>query len=405
MSEKNTSRNLRVLVLSGLDRERFYGQSTRPYYLSRILAQKGCAILHICPNPPHDPLTSESFLAIRGGYTRTIPSVVKILIRSMTFHADIIHAHQIGWTTKAGRFLAVLLGKPLVVDVHGLDSEERLATGLFNEEETSQMETNERKTLRVARKIVVVSDELGEYLRSRFEVSDDRIVVIPNGVDVRAFKRTRSDSYEYAIRDSYRIPEGNKLVTFTCPRIESFPSNEIALKWFFRVIPIMRAVRNDVTYLIVGGGKEIIPPCKEVIYTGFVGDLQELLSVSDVCVLPYPSNAVCGGVRNKALEYFAVGKPVVSTTEGVRGISDAVPGRDFLLAEDAEMFAKATLDLLASPSLARKIGSNGAALAERYDWSIMGERLIAALLQTDCRNEAETGRAVGRPLEVGEQSP
>jgi glycosyltransferase involved in cell wall biosynthesis len=376
-------RSLRVLVLSGLDKKRFYGQSTRPYYLSRFLAEKGCIVLHLYPGPPNDHLSNESFVAIRGGRVHAIRSVVKIVVWPAFFRPDIIYTHQLaGWPTRVGRFLAILLRRPLVIDVHGLDSQEKLATHLFSEGDIEQIEKYERRMLHAADTIVVVSNELHECVQRTFGIPDERIALIPNGVDVGAFDRTVSGFLEKKIRREYRIPENSRVVTFTCPRIESFLSNEIALRWFFVVVQRINAVRKDVTFLVLGGGKQIPPPCECVIYTGFVEDIHALLLISDVCVLPYPPTAVCGGVRNKALEYFAARRPVVSTSEGMRGIPDAVPSRDYLLAEEVEAFAKATLRLLDSPSLTRRIGSNGAELAKRYDWSISAEKLLSLLLRS-----------------------
>jgi glycosyltransferase involved in cell wall biosynthesis len=111
-----------------------------------------------------------------------------------------------------------------------------------------------------------------------------------------------------------------------------------------------------------------------------VENLPCALALSDVCVLPYPPNAVCGGVRNKALEYFAAGKPVVSTTEGIRGIQEAAAGRDYLLADNSEDFAQRIVDAISDETLALKIGSNGLALAKHYEWAVLGQKVYDTLL-------------------------
>ena len=84
-------------------------------------------------------------------------------------------------------------------------------------------------------------------------------------------------------------------------------------------------------------------PSPNVIYTGFVQDLASYINLGDVCVAPYPPSAVCGGTRNKVADYFACGKPVVSTEEGMREFNDAVSDRDFLPASDSDDFVEKLL--------------------------------------------------------------
>ena len=45
-----------------------------------------------------------------------------------------------------------------------------------------------------------------------------------------------------------------------------------------------------------------------------------------MCIATYPSNAVCGGVRNKICDYLAVGKPIIATKESMRGFDDLIDG-------------------------------------------------------------------------------
>ena len=59
----------------------------------------------------------------------------------------------------------------------------------------------------------------------------------------------------------------------------------------------------------------------------------------------------------------------------MRGI-DAVPGRDYLEADTVEEFAQKILDVLSERVLADRLSANGVAVAERYDWNTIGEKLF-----------------------------
>ncbi len=75
-----------------------------------------------------------------------------------------------------------------------------------------------------------------------------------------------------------------------------------------------------------------------------------------------------GGTRLKVLEAMAMGKAIVSTTLGADGI-ECVPGRDLILADNAEEFARAVAALMRDPARRRELGANARCLAEtRYDW-------------------------------------
>ena len=62
-------------------------------------------------------------------------------------------------------------------------------------------------------------------------------------------------------------------------------------------------------------------------------------------------------------------RPVVSTALGAEGLA-ITPGRDILIADDAELFATHVVDLLGSAESALVLGQAGRSLVEaRYRWS------------------------------------
>jgi glycosyltransferase involved in cell wall biosynthesis len=355
----------------------FYGQSTRPYYLGTALSEIGDTILHLCPRPPHDRsrVTFVPLGSVGKNLGRKLITAARVGARSCFFDPDVIYVHQACWMDALGTNLARLLRKPVVLDIHGSQTQEIETHTKFKM--SHEIEQAERRTLAAANKIVVVSPELKEFLMTRLAVPQRFLAEVPNGVDLSHLgHRLESDQIRSVIQ-RYQIPEANKIVTFTCPR--NGECNETALSWFFRIVRAVNLRRGDITFLILGGGEIIPPPSDSVLYTGFVSDLPAVLAASDVCVLPYPPNTICGGVRNKALEYFAAGKPVVSTAEGMRGFSEAVPGKDHIRADEIEEFASRILELLTDSTYAETIGSNAKALAQLYNWSDLGRKIHAVL--------------------------
>jgi len=88
-----------------------------------------------------------------------------------------------------------------------------------------------------------------------------------------------------------------------------------------------------------------------------------------------------GGTRIKIYEGMAMGKATVSTGLGAEGL-DVRHGHDILLADDPRQFAEYVIRLLCDEETRRKYGEAAAATAQKYDWSVITERLIEALYRT-----------------------
>ncbi|MDR2877837.1 MAG: glycosyltransferase family 4 protein, partial [Chromatiales bacterium] len=87
-------------------------------------------------------------------------------------------------------------------------------------------------------------------------------------------------------------------------------------------------------------------------------DLAPFYARAGIVLVPLKAG---GGTKFKTLEAFAHGKPVIATTQGVRGL-DAVAGRDYLSAETPAQFAAAIARLAADPALAGKLARAGHAM-------------------------------------------
>jgi len=92
-------------------------------------------------------------------------------------------------------------------------------------------------------------------------------------------------------------------------------------------------------------------------------DVAEAYARCDVAVSPLQT---ASGTRIKVLEAMAHRRPVVTTTDGVAGI-EGVPGRDFLLADRPEEFAR-HIAALRVPGRSDRLVADAAALVARlYD--------------------------------------
>ena len=106
-----------------------------------------------------------------------------------------------------------------------------------------------------------------------------------------------------------------------------------------------------------------------VTVTGRVPDVRPYIFHATASVGPM---RIARGIQNKVLEAMAMAKPVIVTSGALEGI-DATPGREVILADDAETFAATAVRLTGTDGGTTPEGEAlGRAarrlILERYDW-------------------------------------
>jgi glycosyltransferase involved in cell wall biosynthesis len=158
--------------------------------------------------------------------------------------------------------------------------------------------------------------------------------------------------------------------------------NTDGIQWFVQEIwPIIARGRPDARLRILG--KQPPPavlalqkPGVEVV--GFVEDLRPSLAEAAAVVVPLRLGS---GTRLKIVEAMAMGKAVISTHLGAEGL-EVEHGKDILLADEPEGFAREVLRVLHEPVLAARLGAAARALAvDRYAWSTAAMTLESLLLE------------------------
>ncbi len=114
---------------------------------------------------------------------------------------------------------------------------------------------------------------------------------------------------------------------------------------------------------------------------GFVSSVLPYLDAASVFVAPMRKGL---GMKGKILEAMARGKPVVTTSIGIRG-AEVEPGKHLLVGDSPEEFAESVIRLLEDRSFRREVAEAGQELARReYDWSCSAaqlEKIYAELLE------------------------
>lgn len=150
----------------------------------------------------------------------------------------------------------------------------------------------------------------------------------------------------------------------------------MALYLVDEIMPLVWARCPDVRVTIVGKDP---PPAvlalaqhPQVTVTGTVPDVRPYLQRATVAAAPV---SYAAGVQNKVLEAMACGTPVVATAQATSSLQ-AVPGRDFLLANGASQFAEQILALIDDPAKCKAVGKAGQQYVNKYhNWGAVAARL------------------------------
>ncbi len=179
-------------------------------------------------------------------------------------------------------------------------------------------------------RVIAVSDTVRDYLRTHYppgrwpHLADERITVIPRGIDPAEFPRDYQPSDAWLARFHAEFPQiaGRKVLTL--------PGRLTRLKGhhdFISLVAWLVGEGLDVVGLIVGGedpkrpgyAKEIRERVQaeglgeRIVFTGHRNDVREIYAVSD-CVLSLSSTPESFG--RTVLEPLAMGRPVVGYAHG-----------------------------------------------------------------------------------------
>jgi UDP-glucose:(heptosyl)LPS alpha-1,3-glucosyltransferase len=221
------------------------------------------------------------------------------------------------------------------------------------------------------RRIVAVSERVRRQLKQHYQVPDERIVTIPNGINLSRFNPQNARS-RAVVRKSLGIAAEVPLVLFV--------GSQYRLKGLEFAISALAEMKTK-AYLLVVGGDTAAPFKRQaeelgvgdrVIFAGARNDLPMIYPAADAFVFPtlYETFAlVC-------LEAMASGIPVLAAPVG--GIEDYL--RDgvngFHIKRDANDIASQLDRVLSDPDLHARIARQGIATAADYAWDKIARQYL-----------------------------
>jgi len=187
------------------------------------------------------------------------------------------------------------------------------------------------------------------------EVSAYNSFTIPNGVDAEHFQPMKT--------------EVEPLSLMFCGHLTFKPNVQAVMFFYKEAFPELRKECPGIRWYIVGPEppNEIkrLHDNKNVCVTGFVEDIRGHMSRAQVVICPMISGL---GIKNKALEAMAMGKPIVATNLGVTGII-CENRKHVLIADSAKEIKNRIIELFTNEGLRSSLGRNARELIlEKYSW-------------------------------------
>jgi len=289
------------------------------------------------------------------------------------FNLVLSQHHSSHFASFSAFILSHIFKLPLVVRTHDVyDTASSVLESLY----LHTLDNVYRVVLKRADYVSVVSSPLRSRLLGTHKLEKDRVLVFPNGVDIKSF---RPDVRFGSLRRDLQV-EGKKILLFTGSIIEAR-----GLTLLIEALPEIISENSDIVVLIVGDGPQksdleklaqrlgverfvrFVPPVDHI-------EVPKYICMSDVTIGPLKSRiGTFGSVPRKVLEYMACAKPVVACYASVSHdlIIDGYNG--FLIHPGkTEELASVISKIIDHPKLVAEVGQNARETVEKlYDWDVV----------------------------------
>jgi glycogen(starch) synthase len=284
----------------------------------------------------------------------------------------LVHGHD--WlVANACDHLAKRFRAPLVTTIHA--TEHGRHQGWVDKHPQSYIHGVERWITNRSDRVIACSYYMREQIADIFGVEEERVSVIPNGIDPRDLQ-PQDPAELQRMRLEFAGPD-EKLV-LVVGRLVYEKGFQLALEAMPRVVARVPGTR----FLVAGSGThelELRRQAQELglmeqgTFLGWIGDdvLHSLYPIADICVVP----SIYEPFGLVALEAMASGCPCIVADTG--GLREVVPHEEAGLrfrARDPESLADMAVRLLGDEMLGQRLVSEGLDHIRRFDWADIAEQ-------------------------------
>ncbi len=227
--------------------------------------------------------------------------------------------------------------------------------------------------MRRAKKVIVTSEGIKREIMKYYGIPEEKITVIPNGVNIERFKR--NDNMRKVIRKELGISSGDFVIIFVGRNLK-----RKGFEYLLKALPLL----NRKAKLIVAGGNDgyyqnltkDLKQEKNVFFIGDVPNMEKYFSASDVFVFP----TFYEGFSLATVEAAACGVPVIAAkANGTEDLIDNGKNGFLLKKRDKKEIAEKLNILMKDRNLLRKMGENARESSLKYSWGKIAKRMLSVL--------------------------
>ena len=283
------------------------------------------------------------------------------------YEFDLVHGHD--WlVATACDHLANRFDAPLVTTIHA--TEYGRHQGWVDKHPQSHIHGVERWVTNRADRVIACSYYMREQIADIFGVEEERVTVIPNGID-RGELQPQAEDELRRLRAEFAAPD--ERLVLLIGRLVYEKGFQLALEAMPGLIEAVPGTR----FLVAGSGtheEELRRQAEELgllehgTFLGWIGDdvLHSLYRIADVCVVP----SIYEPFGLVALEAMASDCPCIVADTG--GLREVVPHNEAGLrfrARDHEALGEMVQRVLTDPELRDRLVAEGSEHVLRYDWA------------------------------------
>lgn len=222
----------------------------------------------------------------------------------------------------------------------------------------------EKYCCKFSKKVFCMSDDDRMQI-NKLGVNLNKIITVPNGVNILQFKPDTSKKSEIANKLSIDVESPTILFSGSF----NYTPNIQAVQIICNVLlsPILK-VFPDAKFVIVGPNPPLYFKHESIIFTGYVEKIEDYINASDLVIAPLISG---GGTKLKIVEAIACGKTVITTSIGAEGLIDENTEGFLKVADDWNDFVIMIINSLKNPQ------STDLPLSfiNTYSWDSIGNKL------------------------------
>jgi glycosyltransferase involved in cell wall biosynthesis len=260
----------------------------------------------------------------------------------------------------------------LIYEAHNVEADLKAATLAAGAGDLAAVvEDVERDCCTEAALVIACSESDAQRLGERYGVDDARLLVVPNGVDVRGRSFTSIPERRAA---KERLGLGD--VTHALFLGSWHEPNVVAVRTILAAAHLARHIR----FIVVGSvglalGRIDPPPNVDLCGVVDAGFVTAVLSLADVALNPMHGGS---GTNLKMLDYAASGVPLLSSPVGARGLGFE-PAVHYAATEPEPEALTTALDALQAepePAIEQRARAARTRVEDVFDWSVIAQHWV-----------------------------